>query len=173
VVGWFIWCSSWCFENAADIQKLKFLAECQKKGKAELNTACLGHPPFSGPSYKVWTFCRHPNYFGEWGCWLGLVVAACSSLHSVTVSLESPKSASSENITFWGLAVMLFYTLRMFYDCLVHWTGAGPAEHYSVQKRVVYREYQQSTRCFWPAFLPLPNWIPGIDHHQVAGWPSA
>ena len=27
---------------------------------------------------------------------------------------------------------------RMFYDCLVHWTGAAPAEHYSHLKRPAY-----------------------------------
>ena len=66
------------------------------------------------------------------------------------------------------------YVQRLFYDCLVHWTGAGPAEFYSYQKRGGdeggYGKYQQTTRCFWP--LPLPEG-PLLCHHQEEGWPTA
>jgi steroid 5-alpha reductase family enzyme len=33
---------------------------------------------------------------------------------------------------------------------LVHYTGAVPSEHYSVQKRPEYKAYQQSTNRFFP-----------------------
>jgi steroid 5-alpha reductase family enzyme len=36
------------------------------------------------------------------------------------------------------------------YTTLVHYTGARPAEHYSVQKRPQYRAYQQVTNRFFP-----------------------
>lgn len=44
--------------------------------------------------------------------------------------------------TYVGVLIVLFYTLRMFYDCLLHWTGAGPAEHFMAMKRgKLYEEY--------------------------------
>ena len=67
-------------------------------------------------------------------------------------------------------ALALAYVIRLFYDCLVHWTGAGPAEFYSYQKREGYGKYQETTRCFWP--LPLPEG-PLVCHYQEAGWPAA
>ena len=99
--------------------------------------------------------------------------------------------------------VGLYLVTRTFYDCLVHWTGAGPAEHSrcdrdcllapqdgvlthqdcllapqdcllahaehcsSFKRGAAYQEYQRSTRCFWPFWLPWP-----VDHFQVAGWPE-
>jgi hypothetical protein len=36
-----------------------------------------------------------------------------------------------------GLCAGLLYTPRLMYDCLVHWTGAAPAEHFSAIKRPV------------------------------------
>ncbi len=71
---------------------------------------------------------------------------------------------------FRYFALALLYVLRLFYDCLVHWTGAGPAEFYSYQHRAGYGKYQQTTRCFWP--LPLPEG-PLICHYRVEGWPTA
>ena len=34
--------------------------------------------------------------------------------------------------------VVLFYTCRTFYDCLVHWTGAEPAENRSVATHLMH-----------------------------------
>jgi steroid 5-alpha reductase family enzyme len=181
VCGWLIWLASWAFENAADVSKLMFLDECKTKAKAiaadtalsaaqkesakkEIQLGCLGMAPFAGPKYRMWTMCRHPNYFGEWGCWLGLVVSAVPSLFAV---------CGNGSYGWWlvpAMGVMLLYDLRLFYDCLVWWTGAGPAEHFSGLKRPLYLEYQRSTRCFWPSFIPS---LPGMDHHQEAGWPHA
>ena len=56
------------------------------------------------------------------------------------------------------------YVSRIFYDCLVHWTGAGPAESFSA-KRPDYKKYQESTRCFFPFEMPFWN------HFREAGWP--
>lgn len=69
----------------------------------------------------------------------------------------------------WQFSGTLQFSLRiprLLYDCLVHWTGAGPAEHFSVKKRPSYSEYQSHVRCFFP--FPLPF----IDHHCLPGWPN-
>lgn len=36
------------------------------------------------------------------------------------------------------------------YTTLVHYTGAVPSEHFSVQKRPEYKEYQRQTNMFFP-----------------------
>jgi steroid 5-alpha reductase family enzyme len=113
VCGWAIWVFGWVFENIADWQKLNFVKAVRSQGKApatptvhrtssdadqkqsarlksephKLNTdATLGHAPWDGPEYRLWTLCRHPNYFGEWCCWLGLVIASFPSLLQVSWS---------------------------------------------------------------------------------------
>jgi len=66
----------------------------------------------------------------------------------------------------------------MMYDCLVYWTGAAPAEHFSEKKRPLYRRYQRETNCFWPsqldALLRCATCLcGGVAHHRVPGWPDA
>ena len=61
---------------------------------------------------------------------------------------------------------MMWALSRFLYDCLLHWTGAEPAEFYSHKKRRAYRDYQMHTRVFWPIELPF------IDHGRRAGWPD-
>jgi steroid 5-alpha reductase family enzyme len=38
---------------------------------------------------------------------------------------------------------------KMMYTTLVHFTGAKPAEYYSVQKRPEYKKYQKNTSIFF------------------------
>jgi hypothetical protein len=55
---------------------------------------------------------------------------------------NSPSATAAATTTpMWvccGLGLGLIYTLRLFYDCLVHWTGAAPSEHFSAAKRPVF-----------------------------------
>ncbi|CAK0813421.1 unnamed protein product [Prorocentrum cordatum] len=166
LLGWGLWISFWALENLADRQKRLFLLECRRLDavsvteaeREELRAATLGMSPWDGSEFWLWTRCRHPNYFGEWMCWVSLSLAAVPSL----VALASRGCAS------WrvcALALLLLHTPRMFYDCLVHWTGAAAAEHFSVRKRPAYREYQRTVRCFFPVEVPF------VDHHRQAGWP--
>ena len=46
----------------------------------------------------------------------------------------------------WGL----FSISWMMYTCLVHYTGAAPAEYYSVKKRPDYVKYQKTVNMFIP-----------------------
>lgn len=154
IVGFVVWAAfGFVWENIADGQKMLFMKESNEK---KLKDAVLGFAPFDGAKYCLWTWCRHPNYFGEWMAWNGFVIMALPSL----ASLEEPL------LIRCGLAVSLWFCSRIFYDCLNFWTGAEPAEHYSVQKRALYREYQQSTRVFFPLELPC------VDHCRTPGWPG-
>ena len=209
LLGWAIWAAAWALENVADVQKLAFV-QTQKRARralapdaspdaiAALKSACLGVAPHDGGSSRsacVWTWCRHPNYFGEWSCWFGIVIAALPSLLSLdldsaalTAAVDSA-AASGESLSLRialrrvvplraVLGLALVYVLRMMYDCLVYWTGAAPAEHFSEKKRPMYRRYQRDTNCFWPKQLGglvrcVTCLCGGVAHHRVPGWPDA
>ena len=156
-LGLCLWAAAWAFETAADTQKMRFLRAARERG--DVATAVLGHAPYDGPAYRLWTLCRHPNYFGEFACWLGLCLGAVPSLWA----LVSEGQVSRLNAGLWAFTLLAI--LRLFYDCLLDWTGAGPAEYYSGRKRPAYAAYQAATRCFFPLELPL------VDHHRVPGWP--
>lgn len=152
VFGLLLWVFCWIYENRADFQKVAFLKETKEKG---VRTAVLGMAPYNGPEYSLWTQCRHPNYFGEWMSWNAFIIMSIPSL----VNLEE------ELWVKLGFVLTMFILTRFFYDCLNFWTGAEPAEHYSVQKREEYREYQRTTRVFFPFEMPC------VDHCREPGWP--
>ena len=131
IIGLLIWIAAFVMESLADTQKLKFL---QKKRQAgEKNTVC---------NVGLWRYCRHPNYFAEWMVWNGLVIAAIPSWLALY---------DRESVVIWALlALGLFFTSRFMYTTLVYYTGAVPAEHYSVIKRPAYKYYQASTNMFFP-----------------------
>eukprot|EP00933_Yihiella_yeosuensis_P059570 TRINITY_DN609_c4_g1_i1.p1 TRINITY_DN609_c4_g1~~TRINITY_DN609_c4_g1_i1.p1 ORF type:complete len:366 (+),score=48.64 TRINITY_DN609_c4_g1_i1:156-1100(+) len=211
LMGVACWIFSYAFENGGDLQKEAFLQACRKANKElkecasenadvaeqitdKIKKAVLGHSvvdmtalnlgKLDGKKYFLWRWCRHPNYFGEWCCWLSLSFATLPSLLrlllATTVS-EGRKNSSSVpqlvaqesvvTVAFTALLLLLssavvYMIPRVFYDCLVHWTGAGPAEHFSAPKRPEYKEYQKQVRCFFPFELP------SVDHHRERGWPN-
>ena len=131
VIGLLVWIGAFVMESVADAQKLKFLQDKRKAG--EKNQVC---------NVGLWRFTRHPNYFAEWMVWNGLVIAAIPSWIALY---------ERESLLIWGLlAVGLFFTSRFMYTTLVYYTGAVPAEHYSVLKRPAYKDYQASTNMFFP-----------------------
>ena len=119
------------FETVADVQKNNFLVAMKKAGKK--NQVC---------NVGLWKFTRHPNYFGEWMVWNGLIIAAIPSwLHLQSI----------EAMPVWVIfGAGLLYLSRGMYVFLVYQTGAVPAEYYSVQKRPDYANYQQTTNQFFP-----------------------
>lgn len=131
ILGIIIWLSSFVMESLADKQKLSFLRSMKSSGKK--NTVC---------NVGLWKYSRHPNYFAEWMVWNALVIAAIPSWLALY---------SSEHIVVFALlGVGLLLVSRFMYTTLVRYTGAVPAEFYSVQKRPEYRAYQQTTNMFFP-----------------------
>ncbi|MGB3596378.1 MAG: hypothetical protein WBA27_05165, partial [Pseudomonas neustonica] len=56
-----------------------------------------------------------------------------------------------ERLMIWLLlGVGLLFASRVMYTTLVYYTGAVPAEYYSVKKRPEYKDYQQRTNRFFP-----------------------
>ena len=131
IIGLFIWLSSFVMESIADAQKLAFLRKMKQTGQR--NTVC---------NVGLWRYSRHPNYFAEWMVWNALVIAAIPSW----IALFNHESV----IVFALLGLGLLFTSRIMYITLVTYTGAVPAEYYSVQKRPAYKDYQQTTNMFFP-----------------------
>jgi len=133
ICGWMTWAAALVFEHTADKQKKAFIAESKKTG--DTKSLC---------EVGLWRYSRHPNYFGEWMVWNSLVITSLPSLLALWQTEEETM------ITKLGLTVALFSVSRMMYNCLVHWTGARPAEFYSVQKRPDYKRYQAQVNMFFP-----------------------
>ena len=140
IIGIVIWLASFIMESVADAQKLKFLRAMKKSGAR--NTVC---------NIGLWQYSRHPNYFAEWMVWNALVIASIPSWLQLYPNISV--------IIFVLLGVGLLMTSRIMYVTLVTYTGAVPAEYYSVQKRPAYKDYQQTTNMFFPGPTKL-NYIP-------------
>merc|ERR1712130_505523 len=101
----------------------------------------------------LWRYSRHPNYFCEWMVWCSL---ALSSLPSLLAFCSAQQELL---ITKVGLSGGLLFVVHAMYQCLVNYTGAVPAEFYSIKKRPVgcankkilaYAEYQKRVNMFFP-----------------------
>ena len=131
IIGIIVWLGAFVMESIADSQKLRFLRKMKALG--EKNTVC---------NVGLWQYSRHPNYFAEWMVWNGLVIASVPSWLALY---------QQESTLIWLLlGVGALLASRMMYTTLVFYTGAVPAEFYSVQKRPQYKEYQGKTNIFFP-----------------------
>ena len=72
----------------------------------------------------LWYYSRHPNYFGEWMVWNGLIIIALESVWRLESRLN--------DLSIGLLCYMLLCISYSLYDCLTEWTGAVPAEYFSV-----------------------------------------
>jgi len=131
--AWLVWLAALLVEHRADLQKKAFARQCKKDGVKD--AVC---------EVGLWRYSRHPNYFCEWLVWCSLVL---SSLPSLQAFLATEEEAS---ITKVGVTVGLLFVVFAMYQCLVHYTGAKPAEHYSLQKRPGYAAYQKRVNMFFP-----------------------
>jgi len=139
IVGITIWLLSLLMESIADFQKLAFLKKMKKEGKQ--NQVC---------NIGLWKYTRHPNYFGEWMVWNGLIIMAIPSwLRLETLSIAFLNDQQSK-ILWVLIGIGLLYTSKMMYTTLVYTTGAVPSEHFSIEKRPDYKEYQKTTNRFFP-----------------------
>ncbi|WP_371649081.1 MULTISPECIES: DUF1295 domain-containing protein [unclassified Streptomyces] len=90
----------------------------------------------------LWRYSRHPNYFFHWLQWVALAALAIPSALA---------SRDQHNGVLAALLVVgLLRTAHLMYYTMVHYTGAVPAEHFSVSKRPAYAEYQMTVNRFFP-----------------------
>jgi steroid 5-alpha reductase family enzyme len=77
LVGTLVWVFGFAIEAAADAQKSRFRTDPENKGKF-INTG-------------LWSWSRHPNYFGEIVLWVGVAIIALPVLQGWQwVTLISP-----------------------------------------------------------------------------------
>ncbi len=77
VVGFLVWVFGFSLEATADSQKSRFKADPENEGKF-IHTG-------------LWSWSRHPNYFGEIVLWVGVAIIALPVLHGWQwVTLISP-----------------------------------------------------------------------------------
>jgi len=129
VVAIGLWVAGYVIESVADVQKGRFLGGY---ASASRDVCDVG----------LWRYSRHPNYFGQWVQWCAAVLLAVPSV-----------IALYDRIAFlpWLiLAVGLLFLVRAIYTVMVYYSGAVPAEHYSVQKRPAYAAYQAEVNRFFP-----------------------
>ncbi|WP_167768661.1 DUF1295 domain-containing protein [Nocardia sp. CS682] len=135
--GFVLWACAWALESTADMQKLRFGAASAKAG---VKRSC---------DAGLWKYSRHPNYFFQWLQWTAVVVMCLPELvdHFGRTNLYS---AALLAFGLVGCSVSMYW-------CLVSYTGAIPAEYYSVQKRPDYRDYQARTNMFFPGPARTPS----------------
>lgn len=131
LLGFGLACAAFVFESIADFQKARFIA--RSKARGDRNRVC---------DEGLWRYSRHPNYFGEWMVWNGLILMALPSLAHLF--------QSEGLVVAILLSTGLCFVSRLLYVTLVYHTGAKPAEFYSVQKRPDYAAYQRTTNIFFP-----------------------
>ena len=131
ILGLTLWLLAFSIESIADAQKLKFLKKMKKSG--EKNRVC---------NVGLWRYSRHPNYFAEWLVWTAMVIAAIPSWLALYSQIHF--------ISWLLLGAGLLFASKIMYTTLVYYTGAVPAEYYSVKKRPGYKNYQAETNRFFP-----------------------
>lgn len=131
IIGCGLWIASFVLETIADLQKTAFLRRMKASGQQ--NQVC---------DVGLWKYTRHPNYFAEWMVWNALIIAAIPSW----LALQT-----SEHWVIWLLLGLgLLFISRIMYSTLVYFTGAKPAEYFSLQKRPGYQAYTERVNRFFP-----------------------
>jgi steroid 5-alpha reductase family enzyme len=131
IAGYGLWVVAFAFEFLADIQKARFGARMKREGRSREHC-----------EEGLWRYSRHPNYFGEWMVWNALVLTSLPSLLALSASMPLWQALA--------FAAALLYLSYVMYIVLTHYSGAVPAEYYTVQKRPGYADYQRRTQMFFP-----------------------
>ncbi len=121
-LGLFIWLSGLLIESTADFQKYLFNQNKKNKGKFI--------------SSGIWKYSRHPNYFGEISCWVGIYIFVFPSLS-------------------WLQAMIALISPLMIASLLIFITGLPPLEKYADVrwgKQKDYKEYKKKTSILIPWF---------------------
>jgi steroid 5-alpha reductase family enzyme len=124
-----VWVVAYLYESVADVQKGRFLGGYASDSREVCDVG-------------LWRFSRHPNYFGQWLQWTAAVLLAVPS--AVALYDRTP-------VVTWVIVLLgLLFLVRAIYTVMVFYSGAVPAEHYSVLKRPAYRQYQAEVNRFFP-----------------------
>lgn len=131
IAGYVLWAAAFAFEFVADAQKMRFGVRMRRERRRGEHFA-----------EGLWKYSRHPNYFGEWMVWNALALTAIPSLMHL-----SNRDGMWQAVFFGAALVFLSYAM---YVVLTYYSGAVPAEYYSVKRRPGYAHYQRTTNMFFP-----------------------
>ncbi len=124
IVGFLIWLNGFIFEAGGDYQLTKFIKDPLNKGKIMTK--------------GLWSFTRHPNYFGEVTQWWGVYLMSLPILFStfeVSMSVWVISLLGPLTITFLILKVSGIPMLEKKYD-----------------DNADFQEYKKKTNAFFPWF---------------------
>lgn len=76
IIGGALWAAGFAFESVGDFQLARFKADPRNRGRIM--------------DRGLWSWTRHPNYFGDFLVWWGLFALACGTWQAAAVSLVSP-----------------------------------------------------------------------------------
>ncbi|KAJ3554525.1 hypothetical protein NM688_g3063 [Phlebia brevispora] len=154
IVGIVLWVLGWSIESTADLQKYIYKTSNPPKDRAV--------------NIGLWSWCRHPPYFGEILCWWG-IWALCLSPSIDSALPSSAKAAQRGSVIspFFTMVLLLFAsgiptaekpTARRFF-LLSH--GSEDPEYPDAW--VHYKEYLNSTSLLIPlppfVYRRLPMWL--------------
>ncbi|MFE0700948.1 DUF1295 domain-containing protein [Streptomyces sp. NPDC058872] len=114
ILGLVLWACGVFFEATGDHQLARFKADPANKGRIM--------------DQGLWSWTRHPNYFGDFLVWWGLYLTACATWQTAALTLVSP-------IVMSGL--------------LIFGSGKRLLENHMAQ-RPGYAEYRERTSGFFP-----------------------
>ncbi|MEU2242985.1 DUF1295 domain-containing protein [Streptomyces sp. NPDC018338] len=86
VLGLVLWAAGLAFEAVGDHQLASFKADPVHQGRIM--------------DRGLWSWTRHPNYFGDFLVWWGLYLTACATWQTAVLSLVSPLVMSA--LLIWG-----------------------------------------------------------------------
>lgn len=124
-----VWAVAYMLESLADLQKNRFAGNLTSTSRPVCDVG-------------LWRYSRHPNYFFHWIQWVALVGLVVPS--AVELAHKVPA------VTTIVAAASLLLIILMMYYTLVYYTGAIPAEYYSLRKRPAYADYQATVNRFFP-----------------------
>ncbi|MEU8682762.1 DUF1295 domain-containing protein [Streptomyces sp. NPDC048611] len=76
VAGGLLWAAGLTFESVGDFQLARFKADPSHHGRIM--------------DRGLWSWTRHPNYFGDFLVWWGLFLLACGTVQSAALAVVSP-----------------------------------------------------------------------------------
>ncbi|WP_435811333.1 DUF1295 domain-containing protein [Streptomyces termitum] len=86
VLGLAVWATGLAFEAVGDRQLARFKADPAHRGRVM--------------DRGLWSWTRHPNYFGDFLVWWGLYLTACATWPTALLTLVSPLIMSA--LLIWG-----------------------------------------------------------------------
>jgi len=155
IAGIILWALGWIIESVADLQKYRFKASKPSRDRP--------------PDFGLWSWSRHPPYFGEIMCWWGIWVLCLSP------STNGGLTGGPNRAQYATIISPIFTTILLFFGSGIPTAEKPTAERYYLLSNAPstkelypqawerYKAYLYSTSILIPfppsLYRPLPVWI--------------